>query len=405
MSSAKKKVLLTSVVLIVLGCLVFSFYKAPVQSRIWQTGTVIRKPGIYKLARDLSVAKGGVGIFVNSDNVTLDLDHHSIRGENADGKNLGTTSVGIRVEGRGNVKIFNGNIDGHFNGIEFEAKSGSHTSKRIHVQKLSFSNNTARAIFQKSFNTAFFVDLLIENMFGTLQPNQVYTYGIEVQKGDCYIINNHFKNIYGRDSGEGVPISITSTVDRCLIQKNYIENDRYPETGRSIGIWVGDENKNISLVRNKIIRMVQSILSTKAILEIQNELIEDGCPESQKKRPGFSTNSNQVISPSSPVICYFDLKDAVEKLDGSKPDTLMRLANVFDERGDYLHSAAVFQVAAELGNPVAKHRLWAYFHHQAIPKDQRPLIDSLSLELKSSFQSKKLPSWLAPTPEKKKSHG
>ena len=87
----------------------------------------IDKPGSYYLTGDLTA--GGTGITVTADNVTIDLMGYTISG--------GGSYNGIYMDGRSNVEIRNGTIQGFVNNGITESSNSGEGHRVIHVRVIS----------------------------------------------------------------------------------------------------------------------------------------------------------------------------------------------------------------------------------------------------------------------------
>ena len=129
----KPKIQLALWVLLFMAAFPFSAYGVDGQIKIAQTaGTsfpiTINESGSYVLTSNLTVKTGNINaITINADNVTLDLNGHSIYGPE--------TGVGIYASYRYNITIKNGVVRGFYKGI-YLYKGAGHR-----IEGIQASNN------------------------------------------------------------------------------------------------------------------------------------------------------------------------------------------------------------------------------------------------------------------------
>jgi hypothetical protein len=100
----------------------------------------ISRPGVYCLDRDLSTGMtGGQAINVDSNDVVLDLNGHTLDGSAA---GLATEAVGIRSSGHANVTVRNGTVRGFLTGVSLQNLGGY----GLVVHQIRADHNTSTGI-------------------------------------------------------------------------------------------------------------------------------------------------------------------------------------------------------------------------------------------------------------------
>lgn len=193
-------------------------------------GATVKAPGEYVLAAD-SISKGEFNIRVEADNVSIDLDGHTVR---CDPPDPGTTlSYGIFISARTNVRIHNGKITGCYMGVNARDSNGTV------LEGIDFTGNTYIGA-QMGGSGGRVSNCVFENMRGFNKES--YAIGLNNPGSDSIIENSVFRNLHrqpGADAskvGEGVGIIITAKTRNATVRGNWFEQDRaVPD---DIGIWI-----------------------------------------------------------------------------------------------------------------------------------------------------------------------
>ncbi|MCS7160134.1 MAG: right-handed parallel beta-helix repeat-containing protein, partial [Gemmatales bacterium] len=220
--------------------------------------TIITKPGIYVLARDLTV-NAGHAIIVRASDVIIDLAGRSIYGPD----NPHTRAVGIYVDNQNRVTIRNGTIYGFMYGILITGNYDRAVSSRLplttggHViENMRLINNKFRGMRIEGRGNIIRQNVVMNTGGTRLYPN-AYSFGIEVVGPGSLIKDNVIYNTYGMGQlGEGVGISASSIAGGTVIVRNVLANSGLtrskvyaPWPGNSLstwGIWVGDTTTGVS---------------------------------------------------------------------------------------------------------------------------------------------------------------
>jgi Ca2+-binding RTX toxin-like protein len=204
----------------------------PVISR---AGTVITAPGVYTLDRDLIFsARKGSAITIAADNVVIDLNGHTIKGSGA----ASSFAMGISATNHSRITIQNGSLEGFFYGVRLDDTSaGTERYGRHVVTDLDVSNCTFRGVaVQGSYNVV--KDCEISDIQGTTNYANAFAAGIESHGPRARLINNRVEDVYARDMGEALGISVSNNGVGTVVAGNTIVNSLFDDF-RSFGIWVG----------------------------------------------------------------------------------------------------------------------------------------------------------------------
>jgi len=127
-----------ALIMLILASMPFAVYAADGQIKIAQTSNtsfpiIIDQPGSYVLTSNLKVETSGtIAIKIDTDNVVLDLNGHTIQCTRSSG-------TGISVSGKYNISIKNGTISGFGNGVYLytytnDDLGGGRLIENIHVR-------------------------------------------------------------------------------------------------------------------------------------------------------------------------------------------------------------------------------------------------------------------------------
>jgi Ca2+-binding RTX toxin-like protein len=202
---------------------------------ISQAGTVIRSAGVYTLDRDLAYSGGsGAAITIAADNVVIDLNGHRITGSGT----AGSSAKAIVATNQSNITIRNGSIDGFFYGVEL-ADLSARTGQYGHhlVSNVDVSNCTFRGIFVQGPDNVV-QNCTIHDIQGTTVYANAFAAGIESFGARARLVNNRVTEVYARDLGEALGISVSDYGVGTVVAGNVIRNSAFDEF-RSFGIWVG----------------------------------------------------------------------------------------------------------------------------------------------------------------------
>lgn len=193
---------------------------------------VIRKSGCYRLARDLVVPAGRPGLAIYAVDVDIDLDGHSIVA--ADPL---TDAAGVHAIGARRVTVREGTVRGFLYGVKIEP-DGKRAVNLAQVRDMVIAGSTLRGIFVKAA-TARVERNIVADVPGYSRWPDSYTIGIELAVTSCRVAQNRVTDVYPEGVGEAVAISLSSIPRGCDVRDNIVHNNRAPEYGRAIGMWVG----------------------------------------------------------------------------------------------------------------------------------------------------------------------
>jgi hypothetical protein len=208
----------------------------------------ITNSGTYILGSDLDYSMGsGAAIFVDFSNVTLDLNHHALRGFNA---GTGSQAVGVYVNGRPNVEIKNGSVGGFYKGIVFKARAGfepRNTSGTVHDMLINY--NLFRGI---QFDTARACAVKNCQISGTgfdQSGNVIPQYQGPAQTGLVGTTVAELISLSGPNAAGGYAIDSINATGANLVEGNLVSNTT--GTGINIGaLDLADNNVVVTSGRN-----------------------------------------------------------------------------------------------------------------------------------------------------------
>lgn len=206
----------------------------------------ISNPGDYCLTKNLLNKDPALSaIIINSDNVSINLQHHVLKASAA----VESHSSGIESNGHSNIIIKNGIIKNFMYGVRIQDKdleklknNDSDVMHNVQVLNVVFEFNTFRGVYIQAKNVTV-SHSKFRSIGGTTVFPSSFSMAIEVLGNSCDIGQNIIKDIYPVGTGEGVGISVSSFGDGCKIYGNKISNSFRPALGRIFGIWIGPINK------------------------------------------------------------------------------------------------------------------------------------------------------------------
>jgi Ca2+-binding RTX toxin-like protein len=202
---------------------------------ISEAGTVITAPGVYTLDRDLVFSgRTGSAITVAADNVVIELNGHTIRGSGA----ANSFANAISATDRSGVTVRNGSIEGFFYGVRLDDTSTGTVRYGNHlISNLDVSDCTFRGISVQGPNNTV-RNCTVSDIQGTTNYDNAFACGIESLGPRAQLLSNVIRDVYARDMGEGLGISVSNNGIGTVVGGNTISNTVFDEF-RSFGIWVG----------------------------------------------------------------------------------------------------------------------------------------------------------------------
>jgi Ca2+-binding RTX toxin-like protein len=205
---------------------------------IGKAGITITRPGVYTLDRDLVFnGKTGSAITVAADNVVIDLNGHTIRGSGA----ADSFARAISSTNHTDITIKNGDIEGFFYGVRLDDTSRTpllYTRYGHHVvSNLDVSDCTFRGISVQGPDNVV-TSCTVSDIHGTINYVNAFAAGIETLGPRARILDNIVREVYARDLGEALGISVSHNGVGTIVAGNAIGNSRFDEF-RSFGIWIG----------------------------------------------------------------------------------------------------------------------------------------------------------------------
>ncbi len=151
--------------------------------------TTITQPGSYRVTQDISVSTGAV-ITIQADNVTLDLDGHTLSSSDP--------AVPVISSGNTGIKILNGKITAQGGGISYDSQGGFLTLKNIDILILSDSG-TGVSLVGDCVSAQGRVSFMMENV--TIRGTIIVGAGSQGMYAKCIqgsiLRNNHIVNHAG----------------------------------------------------------------------------------------------------------------------------------------------------------------------------------------------------------------
>lgn len=209
----------------------------------------ISTPGSYYLNADIVVSGNSGGILISCDDVTLNLNGHSIRSSGG----AGSTGRGISTSGtRNRISIIGngGHISGFYAGIWMG--DGSYTNLTtdagaddFSVEGVSVDHCYFRGIRLES-RGASVKNCRVSNITGCTVYQDAYCMGVELFGAASDVCGNRIYDVLGMgETGEGVGISTTSYGQGSRIKNNLISNTDLTNSG-SYSVWCGGAATSLS---------------------------------------------------------------------------------------------------------------------------------------------------------------
>jgi Ca2+-binding RTX toxin-like protein len=214
---------------------------------ISEAGAVITAPGVYTLDRDLVFSgKTGSAITIAADNVVIDLNGHTITGSRA----ADSFASAISAADRSGITVRNGSIEGFFYGVRLDDSSTGTVRYGNHlVSNLDVSDCTFRGITVQGVGNVV-RDCVVSDIQGTTNYDNAFACGIETLGPRAQLLNNLVTDVYARDMGEALGISVSNNGVGTVVAGNTIRNTTFDEF-RSFGIWVGG-GSNVTSYGNSV---------------------------------------------------------------------------------------------------------------------------------------------------------
>lgn len=208
----------------------------------------ISEPGCYKLAKDVLLpARNSVGISIDANRVSLDLDMHHIDGP----KQPATASIGVSVLGGRDIIIQNGTISGFLYGVRVEGGSGLRKTERFELNSVMLTDNFFRGAAINGMSSIV-RNVTVQRTGGTTLFPSAYATGIELIGRDCRVIDNVILETHTVGTGEAKGLALIENNGGCVVHGNKIQNVHPGMKNRSTGIWSRKENGQIDFSNNRI---------------------------------------------------------------------------------------------------------------------------------------------------------
>jgi hypothetical protein len=210
-----------------------SCFKIRTNSRPIRVPIFLNCPGRYFLENDIGVS-GRNGIIINSSNVHLDLQGHSISAETNDENAVGRCAIYVR-RCCAHVTIQGGSIRGF--------KVGLSATSCDHLDVFGLSVTRSRRIGINVGGLSCRVSGCAVSDIGG-NPSEAYAVGINIACGaDVVVEGNRISEIYRQEGcppeikGEGCAIILNSASQRCSVVGNVLTNE-HSRSG-TIGVFGG----------------------------------------------------------------------------------------------------------------------------------------------------------------------
>lgn len=322
--------------------------------------SAIVKPGRYCLDGDQTRP---AGLRILSDDVTLDLAGHCLRGA----ADPGSVEAGIRLPySRRRVAIRNGCVTGFMYAVlGDDPAGGGPPSEGIVVSGMRLSNNWFRGVMIAG-NRVEVSRTVVTDIGGTTVHEDAYAIGIEVRGDHCEIVNNRVADVYPTGSGEGVGISVTNDdVTECLVAGNVLENSTQPVWGRTFGIWA----KGRARVRDNVaINHTFNIAVWDPARVSGNVSVQEACL-------GYSgslarSRTDTVFLPPGPEVeCSQSLEVALRRVEKGHRDSLFGVAAIYHTNADYRNAVVYYHAAAVLGSAEARRQIDRFLELGLVTRD------------------------------------
>lgn len=203
------------------------------------TAGVISDPGVYFLTQDITWgAMDGAALTIACDNVTLDLNGHSIIGS----EDSATSAVGISAIQHSGLTIYGGSIVGFMYGVHLE---GTYDVTNNIVSAVDVSNSTFRGIAMEGTGDTV-TNCNVSNIGGTTVFENNRAFGIENFGPSGQIDSDNISNVHG--TSESVGISISDQGNGTLVSNCSV--DGTGSTGGTFGLWVSEPG-SVDLVSDR----------------------------------------------------------------------------------------------------------------------------------------------------------
>lgn len=294
----------------------------------------IRHPGFYCLDRDhISTERTGAAITVVSQDVTLDLGRHALRGPS----DPAGTSSAIHAIGAHGLTVRGGVVTGFAFGIRVDATA------RSTVRNLTAIANHFRGIRITGDSAVVTGNVILETGGSTAFPD-AFSMGIEVHGNACQIDFNAILETYPTAGGSGEGVGIENEHGQgCRISSNTIINSRLPLTGRTFAVWSAGEGQ----ISGNLARSFTYGFEGSGAAD--NIAVDMPCRSYQ----GFPLRDS-VSFTRPPPSCPDDLTAALAAVDSSERNSLFRVARIYQHAEDWVLSLAYYQLAARAGSGEAK---------------------------------------------------
>lgn len=250
-----------SVLLVALGIALATPFPASADAAygalISKLPAVIKKPGVYRLSRNLSFNRGeGTAISIQADNVTLDLGGRQLTGAFSNQQGGNVRSIAVSGTERRNVTICNGTISGFDIGVKLD---GTNSSRGNCVRDLVVQDCAVGGVFLEGSGC------VVENsrlqsigsvQTGTPRP----TYGIWLNGDYGLVQRNRIANIYNSNSGAAsYPVYGTRVSGQaCILCENAISAISNPSGSPAVGAIVDGTSNTIIIAEGNRINGVKT---------------------------------------------------------------------------------------------------------------------------------------------------
>lgn len=213
--------------------------------------------GTYQLASDLSFSKGsGAAITIRADDVTLDLDGKTLRGET----DAATTAIGVLAIDRHRITISNGRIQGFYFGIDIRATDRNTKASTRHVLTRLVAERNWYFGMRVVGSNCLIADSQILDTGGSTKPRHTIPHGVRLvgennTMRNCCVRNLHLKK-FSDGKGEVVGVHFDAATGSVfesngLVEVETSDDETFPVDDtreRRFGLWVnGGAQKNTFL--------------------------------------------------------------------------------------------------------------------------------------------------------------
>lgn len=297
--------------------------------------------GSYCLTEDVTASEG---LTIRASDVTLDLRGHCLYGP----RTLDTQAVGVTVAGGvHDVTIAGGCIEGFMYGVRAEPSPDGLRSSRITLRDLDLRSHTFRGA-RLAASEAVVIDSRIAHIGGSHVFDDAYAIGIEISGNDCLVSRNVLREIYPRDSGEGVGIAVSEAwTERCRVERNDVRNSRIPDWGRTFGIWArGNTTAHANLVMNQTF----SIAGGADARLPRNVSVHEACGDERVRR---ALTLADTVYVRGRLPCSERLEYALRRVVPGNHNTLFKVAAIHHFWGRYSDALPYYYAAGVAGSAEA----------------------------------------------------